>query len=241
MTLGIWGKLGGAGLGLAIGGPLGGLVGGVAGHFLVDREGALFGTTPRDVVFTTGLVALAAKMAKSDGVVTQAEVEAFAKVVQVDERARPGVQRLFDLAKGTANGFEAYARQLATTFHDEPALLEDVLDGLFHIAKADGAIHEAEERYLRAVAETFGYDEAAFRRIAARHVRLSDDPYLVLGLDHDVDDAGLKAAHRALVRENHPDRAIARGLPPEAVAIATRRLAAINAAYDRISTERGLT
>ena len=110
MSMGLWGKLGGAGLGLAIGGPLGGLVGGVAGHFLVDRVGALFGTTPRDVVFTTGLVALAAKMAKSDGVVTPAEVEAFAKVVQVDERARPGVQRLFDLAKGTSNGFEAYAR-----------------------------------------------------------------------------------------------------------------------------------
>ncbi|MCJ2080420.1 TerB family tellurite resistance protein [Methylobacterium sp. J-090] len=240
MSIGIWGKLGGAGLGLAVGGPIGGLVGGVAGHFLVDREGALFGTTPRDVVFTTGLVALAAKMAKSDGVVTPSEIEAFAQVVQVGERERAGVQRLFDLAKGTSNGFEAYARQLATTFHDEPGLLEDVLDGLFHIAKADGAIHEAEERYLRAVAETFGFDEPAFRRIAARHVSLSDDPYAVLGLDHDVDDAALKAAHRALVIENHPDRAMARGLPPEAVTIATRRLAAINAAYDRIAAERGL-
>lgn len=240
MSNGIWGKLGGAGLGLAIGGPLGGLVGGMAGHFLVDREGALFGATPRDVVFTTGLVALAAKMAKSDGVVTPAEVEAFAQVIQVGERERPGVQRLFDLAKGTANGFEAYARQLANTFHDEPALLEDVLDGLFHIAKADGAIHEAEERYLRAVATTFGFDEAAFRRIAARHIRLSDDPYLVLGLDHALSDADLKAGHRALVLENHPDRAIARGLPAEAVTIATRRLAAINAAYDRIAAERGL-
>lgn len=241
MTAGVWGKLGGAGIGLAVGGPLGGLVGGVAGHFLVDREGALFGATPRDVVFTTGLVALAAKMAKSDGVVTPAEVEAFGKVVQVGERERAGVIRLFDLAKSTANGFEAYARQMANAFHDEPALLEDVLDGLFHIAKADGAIHEAEERYLRSVAETFGFDEAAFRRIAARHVSLSDDPYLVLGLDHDASDASLKARHRALVVEGHPDRAMARGLPPEAVAIATRRLAAINAAYDRIVSERGST
>ena len=38
-----------------------------------------------------------------------------------------------------------------------------------------------------------------------------------------------------------PDRALARGLPPEAVAIATHRLAAINAAWDRIAAERGLT
>lgn len=240
MSSGIWGKLGGAGLGLAIGGPIGGLVGGVAGHFLVDRERAPFGATPRDVVFTTGLIALSAKMAKSDGVVTPVEVEAFGRVIQVEESARPGVERLFDLAKSTTNGFEAYARQMATAFHDEPALLEDVLDGLFHVAKADGAIHEAEERYLRAVAETFGFDEAAFRRIAARHVRLVDDPYLVLGLDHDATDAALKAHHRALVIENHPDRAIARGLPAEAVVITTRRLAAINAAYDRIVSERDL-
>lgn len=240
MSVGIWGKLGGAGIGLAVGGPIGALVGGVAGHFLVDREGSLFGATPKDVVFTTGLVALAAKMAKSDGVVTPSEVEAFATIVEVGDGERAGVQRLFDLAKGTSAGFEAYARQLATAFHDEPALLEDVLDGLFHIAKADGAIHEAEERYLRAVAEIFGFDDAVFRRIAVRHVRLADDPYLVLGLDHDASDDDVKARHRRLVMDNHPDRAIARGVPPEAVAIATSRLAAINAAYDRIVAERGL-
>ncbi|GJD59572.1 J domain-containing protein [Methylobacterium dankookense] len=237
MSAGLWGKIGGAGLGLAIGGPLGALAGGVAGHYLIDREGAPFGRTPRDVVFTTGLVALAAKMAKSDGVVTPSEVEAFGKVVQVEPAERAGVERLFDLAKTTTAGFEAYASQLAATFSEEPALLEDVLDGLFHIATADGAIHEAEERYLNAVAEIFGLDEAAFRRIAARHVRLADDPYLVLGLERGTDAAAVKARHRQLVSENHPDRAIARGLPPEAVAIATKRLAAINAAYDRIEAE----
>ncbi|WP_375453938.1 TerB family tellurite resistance protein [uncultured Methylobacterium sp.] len=239
MSAGIWGKLGGAGIGWGIGGPLGALVGGVAGHYLVDREGAPFGPTPRDVVFTTGLVALAAKMAKSDGVVTPSEVEAFGKVVRVGEAERAGVERLFDLAKATTSGYEAYARQLANVFHDEPALLEDVLDGLFHIAAADGAIHEAEEAYLRAVAGIFGFTDGAFRRIAARHVRLADDPYLVLGLEHGADAAAVKARHRQLVAENHPDRAIARGLPPEAVAIATKRLAAINAAHDRIAAERG--
>ncbi len=240
MSGGLWGKIGGAGLGGLVGGPIGALVGGVAGHFLVDREGAPFGPTPRDVVFTTGLVALAAKMAKSDGVVTESEVRAFGQVVQVEPEARAGVERLFDLAKATTDGFEAYAGQLAATFGEEPALLEDVLDGLFHIAKADGAIHEKEERYLRAVAGLFGFDEDAFRRIAARHVRLADDPYLVLGLERSADDAALKAEYRRLVAETHPDRALARGLPPEAVAIATRRLAAITAAWDRIAAERGL-
>ena len=83
MTLSLWGKLGGAGLGLAFGGPIGALLGGVAGHMLVDREGSLFGDPPRDIVFTTGLVALAAKMAKSDGVVVRREIDAFERIVEV--------------------------------------------------------------------------------------------------------------------------------------------------------------
>lgn len=240
MSSGIWGKIGGASLGVLVGGPLGALIGGVAGHFLVDREGAPFGASPRDIVFTTGLVALAAKMAKSDGVVADSEIEAFGRIIQVEPSEQAGVRRLFDLAKHTSDGFEAYARQLATTFKDEPALLEDVLDGLFHVAKADGAVHEKEAQYLHDVAGIFGFDDAAYRRIAARHVRLPDDPYLVLGLEASASEAEVKARYRALVFENHPDRHIARGMPPEAVAITTRRLAAINAAYDRIARERGL-
>src|SRR5690606_28802686 len=60
MIQSIWGKLSGAGIGLALGGPIGALMGGVAGHMLVDREGAPFGKPPRDVMFTMGLVALSA-------------------------------------------------------------------------------------------------------------------------------------------------------------------------------------
>ncbi|MDB5557825.1 MAG: molecular chaperone DjlA, partial [Enterovirga sp.] len=93
----IWGKLSGAGFGLAIGGPIGGLLGAFAGHYLIDREGAVFGPAPRDVVLTTGLVALSAKMARADGVVACSEVEAFSRVVVVEEEDRPNVERLFRL------------------------------------------------------------------------------------------------------------------------------------------------
>lgn len=240
MVSSFWGMLGGGGLGLALGGPLGALIGAVAGHVLVDREGAPFGAAPRELVFTTGLVALAAKMARSDGVVTRDEVAAFQRIVVVPPEQQARIQSLFDLAKETSAGFEAYAGQIAEAFAAEPALLEDVLDGLFLIAAADGAIHEAEHTYLRAVAAIFGIDEAGFARIESRHMRRPDDPYLVLGASRDLDDAALKQHYRRLVADTHPDREIARGLPEEAVAIATRRLAAINAAWDQIESERGL-
>lgn len=236
----IWGKLGGFGLGFAIGGPIGALAGAVAGHMLVDREGSLFGPPPRDVVFTTGLVALSAKMAKSDGVVAHSEVEAFRKIVEVPDEDAANVERLFNLAKATTDGFEAYARQLADLLGDEPALLEDVLDGLFLIAKADGALHQKEMTYLEQVSAIFGFDQHSFDRICARHLRRKDDPYLVLDVDRSMDDAEIKRHYRRLVAQIHPDREIARGLPPEAIRIATERLAAVNAAYDRIAAERGI-
>lgn len=240
MVSSFWGALGGGGLGLALGGPLGALIGALAGHVLVDREGALFGPPPRELIFTTGLVALAAKMARSDGVVTRDEVAAFRRIITVPADQQAHIESLFDLAKQTSAGFEAYATQIAEAFRDEPALLEDVLDGLFLIAAADGAIHEAEHAYLRDVAAIFGIAESGFARIESRHMRRPDDPYLVLGASRDMDDATLKRHYRRLVAENHPDRQIARGLPEEAVAIATRRLAAINAAWDVIEKERGL-
>jgi DnaJ like chaperone protein len=236
----IWGKLGGAGIGLAIGGPIGALLGGVAGHMLVDREGALFGKPPRDVIFTMGLVALAAKMAKADGVVVDVEVRAFEQVVEVPDSEHNRVKRLFELAMQTTDGFESYARQIGEEFKDEPALLEDVLDGLFHIAKADEAVHEAEYVYLKDVATIFAFSETDFERIAARHVKRADDPYLVLKADRGMSDEELKRHYRKMVAENHPDREIARGLPPEAVKIATDRLAAMNAAWERIAAERNI-
>ena len=240
MIQSIWGKLGGAGIGLAFGGPIGALLGGVAGHVLVDREGALFAKPPRDVLFTMGLVALAAKMAKDDGVVVDVEIRAFEQIVEVPDREHDRVERLFNLAMQTSDGFDAYARQIGEEFRDEPALLEDVLDGLFHIAKADEAVHDAEYVYLKDVATIFAVSDTDFERIAARHVKRKDDPYLILKADRSMGDEELKRHYRKLVAENHPDRQIARGLPPEAVKIATERLATINAAWERIAAERNL-
>ncbi len=207
---------------------------------LIDREGAPFGKPPRDVLFTMGLVALAAKMAKADGVVVDVEVKAFEQIIEVPEGEHSKVQRLFELAMQTSDGFEAYARQIGDAFKDEPALLEDVIDGLFHIAKADEAVHEAEYAYVHDVATIFAFSQTDFERIAARHVSRTDDPYFILKADRGMSDDELKRHYRKLVAENHPDREIARGLPPEAIKIATERVAVINAAWERIAAERNL-
>jgi DnaJ like chaperone protein len=200
-------------------------------------------TTPpeKSVAFTIGMIALGAKMAKADGVVTADEIAAFKKVFHVPDHELQSVARVFNLAKQDTAGFDSYARQIARLFDSQSEILEDVLDGLFHIAKADNAYHPDEHGFLRQVAEIFGFDAADFARIRARHVAgVADDPYLILGVAHDAGDDEIRKRYRELVREYHPDRHIAAGVPEEMIAIATERLQKVNEAYDRIMREKAI-
>jgi DnaJ like chaperone protein len=215
----------------------------IAGTFqeVGDSVTGYFGsTTPpeKSVAFTIGMIALSAKMAKADGTVTKDEVAAFGQVFQVPEKDRPAVARVFDLAKQDIAGFDSYAKQVAALFPAGSDMLENVLDGLFHIAKADGAVHPDEVTFLSHIADVFGFDAKAFRRITARHVLLADDPYEILGVASDMPYEDIRKAHRKLVRELHPDKHVASGMPQELVLIATERLARINEAFDRIKKEQ---
>lgn len=196
----------------------------------------------RKVAFSVAMIALSAKMAKADGVVTQDEVRAFQAIFEVPPQETRNVARLYDLAKRDTAGFEVYARQMANLCGSggpNCMMLEDILDGLFHIATADGVLHEREEGFLHRVAEIFSIEEDHYQTILSRHVELgSADPYIVLGIERGQPLAEVKRHYRKLVAENHPDRLIGRGLPQEFIAIATTRLAAINAAYEII--ERSL-
>ena len=239
----IWGKLGGAAAGFLLGGgPIGALLGAFAGHMLIDRD-ELPGGESADgpgVVFTIAIIALGAKMAKADGVVTWDEEEAFRRIFRVPLSEEANVRRIFNLARQDTAGFEAYASQIARLFRGNPAILEDVLDGLFEIAKADGVLHPGELAFLERVAEIFGFSLSEFRRIRASHFGPdAADPYAILGVAHDAPNAEVKSTYRFLVRENHPDSLIARGVPEEFVRLANDKLAAINAAYDKIEEERG--
>src|SRR5690606_8942784 len=209
---------------------------------LIERVRTVFEGDPelrRRVAFSIAMIALSAKMAKADGVVTQEEIGAFRQIFIVPRDQTANVARLFDLAKQVVAGFEAYATRLGGLCGaDGPncAMLEDILDGLLHIAKADGVVHEREVWFLRRVAEIFEIDDEHFEAILARHAILGQggDPWRVLGLEPGVPFETVRARYRLMVAENHPDRLIARGVPEEFLAIANNRLAAINGAYEAI-------
>ncbi len=196
---------------------------------------------PGDVGFTAAIVGLGAKLAKADGLVTHDEVKVFARVFRAAPGDEASMLRVFNIARQTVRGYESYARQIAKRYRNRPCLLEGVLDGLFQIALADGAVTADEIAYLRTVADAFGISEADFRRIRASHLHPeADDPYIVLGVPHDAEFEHVRAAYRRLMRENHPDTVTgAKSAPREYEPVAHQKAAAITTAYARIRAERG--
>ncbi len=190
----------------------------------------------RSVAFTIAVIGLGAKMAKADGSVTRDEVTAFREVFFIPEADTAAAARVFNLARQDVAGFEDYARRIAGMFGAGDPVLCDLMEGLFYIAMADGEYHPNEDDFLARVAEIFGIDQRRFRGLRTRFVPdAPPDPWDVLGVEPGTPLDEVRAAWRRLVRESHPDRMIARGVPEEAVKLAERRLIAINRAWEEIS------
>jgi DnaJ like chaperone protein len=142
----MWGKIIGSFAGFAMGGPFGALFGAAAGH-VYDRMheeapqtqlppwhkrrtgpgGGTYGSesseAARQTAFSVAAVVLGAKIAKVDGPVNRAEIDAFKEVFRVPPQEVRIVARVFDAAKQNATGFEPYAQQIAILFRREPAVL----------------------------------------------------------------------------------------------------------------------
>ena len=241
----IWGMIIGGAAGAAIGGPIGGLLGAAAG-IAVERgfvTPVLAANTEKDasrgVAFTVAVIALSAKMAKADGMVTRDEISAFRERVHIPPSEVPQVGRFWDLARQTKEGYEGYATQVARMFSPRAPVLEQLLDLLFHIAGSDGSLTAPEIEYLARVSEIFGFTEEDFHRWLALHGDEGPRPWDVLGVDPAIPDDELRTRWKALVRDHHPDKLVADGMPEEFVAAANDRLARINAAYDSMMRSRG--
>lgn len=230
----VWQKI--SGLAGAAGDAGGGLLGELAHVFGLDRSAE----PETDVAFTIGVIALSAKMAKADGVVSPLEVDAFKRMFRAAPDEADNVKRVFGLAKQDVAGYESYADEIAALLRGNRKLLQDVLEGLLHVATADGVLHPREDRFLGDVAQRFGFSPSEYRFFRARFVKDNCNPYDVLRLGPGASNDEIRTQYRKLVSDNHPDKLMGRGVPAEFVDIATRKLAAINAAYDAIAKERGL-
>ncbi|GAA6182325.1 MULTISPECIES: DnaJ family molecular chaperone [unclassified Shimia] len=190
----------------------------------------------RTVAFTIAVIALGAKMAKADGLVTRDEVTAFRDVFQIAPKDEANAAKVFNMARQDVAGFEEYASRIKGMFGAVDGRPDDLMEGLFHIAVADGEYHPNEDIFLSRVAEILGMHELCFQAMRARFVPDAEpDPYRVLGVAPEMSIEDIRKAWRKLVRETHPDKMIARGVPEEAVKIAEKRMIDINRAWDQIN------
>jgi DnaJ like chaperone protein len=234
----IWRRLAKAVPDLSIEAQIGSLLGGW--ERAADRRDRLAPQPDSELPFTVGVIALSAKMAKADGTVSTYEVSAFKQAFKVSPGEMREAAPIFNAAKHDASDHAAYAQQLATALQGNRKLLEDVLDGLFHIAKADDELHPEEERFLAEVAKQFGFTAAEFASIKARHLVAAErDPFAVLGVDRSAGGAALEDRYRALLADCEPAALAARGVPQEfAETIAGEKRAALTQAYEAIKSAR---
>lgn len=241
-----FGKIMGGSVGFMLGGPIGALVGVALGHSLIDdktragysESGRLTGQEQRQAVFFTATFAMLGKMAKADGRVCEDEINVVRTFMydklRLDKAAQQFAMGVFNEAKDNNTPFEDYARQFGQIFQSEPQLRMMFFEMLFTVALADGVLHPAEEKILRAAPVLLGLQGNAYDMVRRQFVNDLTHHYAMLGLEDGADMTAVKKAYRKLVSEYHPDKVIAKGLPEDFIKFAEEKFREINEAYEAI-------
>jgi len=244
----IWGRLIGGAAGFALGGPIGAILGVMAGGAFDRRSKSKssfnftrINNNQKQQIFTISFIILSAKLAKSDGQVTDDEIRAFKEKFKVPKSELNKVAKIFNEAKKDSYGYKEIANQVGNLFSDNKILLEELLNNLFFIAASDGNISVNEVDLLKSISKSFKFSEKDFQRIFQSNLNNKDsDPYKVLGVNRSSTDAEIRKKWIKLNKEHHPDNLIAKGMPKEFIKQSNKELAAINIAYDKIKEVRGI-
>ena len=187
----IWGRLLGGAAGFALGGPIGAILGVMAGGAFDRRSRSKssfnfnrIDNNQKQQIFTISFIILSAKLAKSDGQVTDDEIRAFKEKFKVPKSELNKVAKIFNEAKKDSYGYKEIANQVGNLFSDNKILLEELLNNLFFIAASDGNISVNEVDLLKSISKSFKFSEKDFQRIFQSNLNNKDsDPYKVLGVN----------------------------------------------------------
>lgn len=275
-----WGTIVGAVIG-ARGGFWGALLGAFVGHtveenffkekkpktasrkYASQRRSTAEMRAARQRVFCQYVGAMLAKMAKADGWVSRAEIDAIENAfVRLGFSAadREVAIKAFRMAKYDTRSIYDCAL-LFTSVVSNLEIRELCYEILWDLACADGKISPQEDTILRSLPaylriavewyavyarERFAYRSSQNRQQQSRRASASSsrdtlaEAYSILGVSASASNDEVKKAFRQKAKKYHPDTLRAQGLPEEMVGKATEQMARINAAWSEIKSARGI-
>ena len=249
-------------IGFLLGGFPGLVVGALVGYLLgrAFQLALLRGVQSVQSQFLETTFAVMGALCKADGVVTPDEIrltqELFVRF-RLSPEQKEEAKAAFRRGKSPDFDLDAEVDRFARSTRGRTVLFPLFLQIQLAAVAADGQVHPAEHAMLVRVARRLGLSEAdvaqleALLRAAARGAatnagagagpsaeqRLAD-AYVVLGLKPEASEAEIKQAYRKLMRDNHPDRLAAKGLPDSMRQVAEERSREINAAFEQIKRAR---
>ena len=199
-----------------------------------------FATPPeRKNGFTIAVIALSAKMAKADGIVSKEEVNAFSQIFEIPKGQEKHVSNVYNLARQDIAGYEIYAKKIAKMLKNKKILLENIIEGLLFISIADGAYHPKEDKFVNNVASIFSIKRGRLEYLKNMYIDTSANSYYkILNVSPGDNLEQFRKQWKKLVLAHHPDMVLARGLPEEAIRLTTVKLARINEAWENIKAIR---
>ncbi|NMP27723.1 co-chaperone DjlA [Rahnella sp. SAP-1] len=206
-------------------------------------------------------------LTKSKGRVTEADIQMaslFMDRMQLHGEQRDAAQQAFRTGKEGSYPLREKMREMRSICFGRFDLIRTFLEIQIQAAYADGSLHPNERQVLYVIAEELGISRQQFDQFLSMmeggqqfgggqqqqyhsnggYQRSSQGPTLadackVLGISPNDDATTIKRAYRKLMGEHHPDKLVAKGLPPEMMEMAKQKAQAIQAAYDLIKHEKG--
>jgi len=247
--MGWLGKIIGGTLGFALGGPLGAIAGAALGHTFDASDNQYSGSRlsyheESQMAFFVATFSMLAKVAKADGRITPEEIQTvedfMAHQLNLSPESKRFAVEVFETAIHSPMEFEDFAGQFYHQFHNQPRLLELMIDVLLRLSVADSTLSESEETLIRSAARIFHFSEQKYNEFKSRYAPDFEKYYAILGTNRRASDDEIKRQYRKLVKEYHPDTIASKGLPEEFNTFANNKFREIQEAYDAVRQERGL-
>lgn len=251
--------------GIIIGGFIGfwsggfvGMVFGAAVCFFINRwlHSVLFGAGSPQALFFKATFVVMGKIAKADGRVCESEIQ-FARDVmqrmQLDADKKRQAMAFFGEGKSADYDLSKVLRPLSILIQRRSAVKIMFLEIQLQAAMADGEISPDELKIIQEVCAFLKMSQQEMNQLLARMQAQQsfygaagapssqssiDEAYKVLGVSESASQAELKKAYRRLMSQHHPDKLVAKGLPPEMMQLAKEKTQEIQSAYDIVKASR---